>query len=242
MNTQDFISKENFLDKKLDYSPFLIHLTRDSLYNFHNGGNDVIPAREVLDTILKEHTLKAQNYFCLFERKGVNPIDSLDETTKSMFKVVCFTETPIGQIEVLLKNVEGRTKKFEPYGLVFTKDYIREKVGNPVFYCSDKLFDTLWQIYNSAASNNFSKGENKFLALINKYDKSFDFHWEREWRIVGDFVFKLNEIFCGLCPEAEIPYFENKYTIIFIDPHWGINKILDKMVKTSSNTSDELPF
>jgi len=230
-------TREEFLDKKLDYSPFLVHLTRDSQYNFHDGGNDVIPAREVLDTILGEHTLKAQNYFCLFDKKGINPIDSLDETTKNIFKVVCFTETPIAQIEVLMENLEGRTKKFEPYGLVFKKDYIREKGGNPVFYCSDKLFDTMWQLYNSALSNNFSNGENRFLALVNRCDNKIDFHWEREWRFVGDLVFKLTDVYCALCRESDISDFKSRYPQVpFISPSWGINKILDKLVKKNPPT------
>ena len=41
--------------------------------------------------------------------------------------------------------------------------------------------------------------------------------------------FDLSDIYCGLCPEEEISYFENKYGVMFIDPHWGINKILDKL-------------
>ena len=72
----------------------------------------------------------------------------------------------------------------------------------------------------------------KLLALTTICDEGNDWHWEREWRIVGNLEFKLNDIYCGLCPEKEIPYFESKYApVIFISPYWGINKILDKLVK-----------
>jgi len=108
------IPREQFLDKKRDFSPLLVHLTRD--------GPDV-PAKDVLEFILDEKILRAYNYFCLFKED----INSQDDETKNGFKVVCFTETPIDQIEVLTERVEGRTKEFEPYGLVFTKDYIKEK-------------------------------------------------------------------------------------------------------------------
>ena len=121
MDTQGSIkAKAEFLDKKRDYSPLLVHLTRE---------NPAFSVEEVLETILVENTLRACNYYCLFDDK----IDTLDDATKDKFKVVCFTETPIDLIEVLLERVQGRTKIFEPYGLVFKKDYIRNKEGNPVF-------------------------------------------------------------------------------------------------------------
>lgn len=48
--------------------------------------------------------------------------------------MVCFTETPVDQIEALVQPLIGRAKQLEPYGLVFKKDYIRQQEGNPVFY------------------------------------------------------------------------------------------------------------
>ena len=47
-----------------------------------------------------------------------------------------------------------------------------------------------------------------------------DFRWEREWRVVGDFDFTIDDIAFGLCRSHEIPYFE-KITnnhFPFIDP------------------------
>ena len=218
MNMQDSIkSRAEFLDKKRDYSPLLVHLTRkDGLYT----------AKEVLECILDEHTLRAYSYYCLFQEE----INSLEDTIKNEFKIVCFTETPIDQIEVLLERVQGRNIILEPYGLVFKKDYIRQNKGNPVFYISGNLSAPLWQLYHNAKANNFTTGEHKVLALINKCDETIDFHWEREWRIVGNLEFNLSEIYCGLCPEEDIQFFENKYHLIFISPYWGVNKILDKLV------------
>jgi hypothetical protein len=219
------LSLDTFLDRKQDYSPFLVHLTRDGLDLL---GDPAVPAKDVLEVILDEKTLRAYHYFCLFQ----DDIASQDDKTKNGFKVVCFTETPIDQIEVLTKRVEGRTKEFEPYGLVFTKDYISEKKGNPAFYVKESIFDPFWKLYNDAKGRGFSLGENKILALVNKCDKSFDFHWEREWRIVGDLEFELKNVYCGFCPEEDISYFQKKHEPVkFISPYWGINKILDKLVK-----------
>lgn len=219
------ITKEAFLNMKRDYSPFLVHLTKEGL---DVCGNETVSAGEILgELILHETNLKAYSYLCLFNED----IESLDDTNKDKFKVVCFTETPIDQIDVMLERVQGRNTILRPYGLVFTKDYIRTKGGNPVFYVDQIMFDSLWQLYYDARARNFSLKDNKFLALVNKCDEYIDFHWEREWRVVGDLKFELTDVFCGLCPEDEIELFENKYpSVKFICPHWGINKILYKLV------------
>ena len=219
MNTQNkAITREEFLDKKRDYSPLLVHLTR---------ADDIFPAKEVLKIILNEKTLRAYHYYCLFD----SDIVSLSNSTQDIFKVTCFTETPIDQIDILLNEVYGRDFKFESYGLVFTKDYIKNKEGNPVFYVDVNMFDSLWKLYNDAKGRNFSLRDNKVLAVINKCDEKIDFHWEREWRIVGNLEFEYNEVFCGLCPEGDIQEFEFLFKPVkFISPHWGINKILYKLV------------
>ena len=216
---KDPVPRSDFLDKKRDYSHLLVHLTRE---------DSGVSAKEVLETILDEQTLRVYHYYCIFQKE----ISSLDEALQNKFKVVCFTETPIDQIEVLLERVEGRVFQPEPYGLVFKKDYIGEKGGNPVFYMPYHLSIPLWQIFNNAKENQFSLGENRLLALVNKCDNTIDFHWEREWRIVGDLEFKLEDLYCGLCEEDDIPYFEDNYKpVIFISPRWGIKRILDKLVK-----------
>jgi hypothetical protein len=80
------ISKKELLDKKRDFSQLLVHLTRD---------DELMTAKEVLEVILDEKTLRAYNYFCVFKP---NLKESGDTTLQDQFKVVCFTETPIDQI------------------------------------------------------------------------------------------------------------------------------------------------
>jgi hypothetical protein len=161
---------------------------------------------------------------------------------REKFKVVCFTETPIDLIDVLLMDLEGRRFRPKPFGLVFTKDFIRERGGNPVFYAGASLFDSLWEIYSDAKARSFNREDNRFLSLVNKCDDTIDFHWEREWRVVGDLQFNLTDIYCALCPEEEMEYFERKFTgVPFIDPHWGINQILGKLVQRA-RAPDDIPF
>jgi hypothetical protein len=219
------ISGEDFLDKKKDYSPLLVHLTREGEIN-----GVAMTARYRLNSILSDKTLKAFNYkYCLFCSK----LNSLSESMQDKFKVVCFTETPLDQIDILLTQVYGRNITFAPYGLVFKKEYIRQMGGNPVFYVGEDLFSSFWDLYDTATKRDFSKQDNKLLALVNKCDETIDFHWEREWRIVGNLEFSpAEDIYCGLCPEEDMLYFESNYPgVKFISPTWGINKILDKLVK-----------
>ena len=161
------------------------------------------------------------------ELKSIPAPDFIDD-----FKVVCFTETPIDQISLLLKPVYGRENQPEPYGIIFDKQFIRSKGGNPVFYVGDTLMPILWNAYKAARDSGFSEKEYIFLALVNKCDEDTDFHWEREWRIAGNLKFDLGDVYLGLCPEGLIDHFEQKYQPIkFIDPNWGFTKTLRKLVE-----------
>ena len=213
---------DEFLDKKRDYSPLLVHLTKD---------DDEFHAKDVLNIILNENILRAYNHYCYFSK-------ALDETKsaplQNEFRVVCFTETPIDQINVLLMELSGRNFKPKPYGLVFKKAYIREKGGNPVFYATKKIakpmYDLLYVPYIQGKEQ-VPQQLYRLLALVSVCEEGNDWHWEREWRIVGDLKFDLNDIYCGLCPEGDISHFKNNYPQVkFISPNWGINKILDRLV------------
>ena len=232
------LTLNEFLDKKQDYSPFLVHLTKDSPDIFGGGS---VPAKDVFDAIMRERKLKAFNYHCLFgkdldNRKGTQHI-------VDRFKVVCFTETPIDQIGILLREVLGRRFQPKPYGLIFKKDYIREKGGNHVLYLTKETANPLWRLYwplfitdvtDDTRIDPFSpEGETicRLLALVSLCKEGNDWHWEREWRIVRDFQFNLSDIYCGLCPEEDIEHFEKNYPPVkFISPDWSTNKILAKGV------------
>ena len=226
MNAQ--ISLEEFLESKRDFSPFLVHFTKDGVDIL---GDPCVPAKDVLNEILKERTLKAVSHFCLF---SPNLIKLQNASLEDKFKVVCFTETPIEHIDVLLKEVIERDFKPKPYGLVFKKEYIRKQEGNPVFYTSKKIAKPLWQLYWPLCSKDIEQsfdGVCKLLALVTVCEERNDWHWEREWRIAGNLRFNLTDIYCGLCPEEDMPYFENMYSPVkFISPYWKNNKILAKLV------------
>lgn len=222
------LSLADFLEKKRDFSPYLVHLTKDGLDEF---GELCVPAKDVLDYILGESTLKAFSHFCLFSPN----LDNLQNAfLGDKFKVVCFTETPLENIDALLKDVIERGFKPKPYGLVFKKQYIREHGGNPVFYVTKDIAKPLWKLYWPLLSSDTDLPTEeicKLLALVTVCEEGNDWHWEREWRIVGDLNFNLYDIYCGFCPENDISYFEAKYSQVkFISPYWRSNKILSKVL------------
>lgn len=239
MNNDELISLERFLDKKGDFSHLLVHLTR-------RGTN--CSAKDVLFNILKGNTLKAYNPWCIYINDLAKPKNA---SLREYFKVVCFTETPLDQIGVLLQPLEGRRHQPEPYGLVFRKSYIRANRGNPVFYTTREIAKPLGELYERQKTDTDSK-VCKLLALMtlceekgSNREKDNDWHWEREWRVVGDLIFDLRDIYCGLCPEQYISYFRDNYKQVpFIDPYWGGKRILDELVKKelSTPTVDDIPF
>ena len=93
------LSGEEFLDKKRDYSPLLVHLTKDDRYD-----ESIISAKDVLDTILSEKTLKAFNHFCLF---SPNLEESQDVSLEDEFKVI------LTSFEILIMDMRYNLERSE---------------------------------------------------------------------------------------------------------------------------------
>jgi hypothetical protein len=213
------ISRERLLEEKRDYSPFLVHLTKSTINE---------RAKDILCRILDDQALLSYHAWCIWYKSLEQP-ENAELCQK--FKVVCFTETPLDQIEILLQKVERRLYQPEPYGLVFKKTYIRSKGGNPVFYVTREIAKPLSAIYEKQTTS-IEDSVCRLLALTTFCDNYNDWHWEREWRIVGELHFQYEDVYCALCPEDDIPFFEKGYdNLTFIDPRWRMNKILDQLVK-----------
>ncbi len=233
MSNDKLISLEEFLDKKGDFSYLLVHLTRRST-NFS--------AKDVLFNILNEGALKAYKPWCIWIKDLQKPENA---SLQQYFKVVCFTETPLEQIGALLEPLEGRRYQPEPYGLVFRKSYITTNGGNHVFYTIKEIAKPLGELYERQKTD-IDPNVCRLLALTTLCEKGNDWHWEREWRIVGDLKFDFSDIYCGLCPEQDIPFFRDNFKQVpFINPYWGIKKILDELVKKKGEptpTIEDIPF
>jgi hypothetical protein len=73
-----------------------------------------------------------------------------------------------------------------------------------------------------------------FLPFVNKCDSKYDFSWEREWRIAGDFEFVLSDVFLGLAPTKRIEELEDKFSDFpWISPRWGRDQIISKLCNSN---------
>lgn len=109
---------------------------------------------------------------------------------KSNHKCVCFSETPISKIGILLAAAH-KTFRYQPYGIMFRKKFIYSKGGRPVIYQSDNEFNLL-------------REENKHLHVRYEPDKNIDFTWEREWRIKIECIEFLPEDVTLIIPNRQV--------------------------------------
>lgn len=224
------ISREiqEILNFRTDISPFLVHLTRE-----YNGN----AAKENLENIIKEKTLKQSGNRISDARFGIDDLTLEEEERKQIFGAICFTETPLNEVHCLLE-IQHRNFDLKPYGLVFMKERLSNRGVSPVFYLNNKNGDkdgVLRVLCSLCMKNTTKKEAKKILPLIACFGKHItapnartpqngdqDFLWEREWRypyIDGDFTFTEEDVFVGLCPDEEIAYFERKLpNVKFVDP------------------------
>jgi hypothetical protein len=127
-----------------DLSNRLIHLTK-------GGGNE--PFSNLL-SILREKALHGGSGYI-----------------KGGHTCVCFSETPISKIGLIIAN-RHKDFKYKPYGLMFHKKWVFARGGLPVIYQPDADYDDLPE-------------KKKHLHVrfdLNDKD-TIDFSWEREWRV-----------------------------------------------------------
>lgn len=220
---------EDVLGQRTDISRFLVHLTKDC-----NGKT----AKRSLVSILQERKIASFDHYCLFSPK----LRQYDVSIQKRFNVVCFTETPLDKIHLLL-DISGRKTELRPYGIVFLKDLIAEKNGNPVFYVYEgnrllkRFLDSEFDQYiegmlDDDEDNYFAV----FGALVNVVKEGHDFHWEREWRIRKHLKFDYDEVFAIVAPEKEhkelrkILGDEARYTP-FIDCEWNMEEIVEQTAR-----------
>lgn len=199
---------------KNDVASFLVHLTR----NVENYGD----ARNNLQNILNTKKIFAFNCKGMF----YNLKEYWLET-----KSVCFSEIPLTHIKYALE-MPGRDIKFEPYGLVFTQEYLQSRGANPVMYLNTYLSEEI----KNAITDLINKPElrssiEKIIAFFDTFgmdggQKTYDFFWEREWRFRGDLDFDYSDVLLGICKDEDIAFFSEKYPIKFISPFMSVEEII----------------
>lgn len=185
-----------FSQSRNDLSSFIAHFTRDGSVQ----GN----ARDNLINILITGCLEARSEQGMAKRRGF-PGQA----------VVCFTEVPPEIYWTMVQSTHGRQVQLKPYGVVFKKQWVREKGANPVWYIDatpghDWLTNDINDMINGVTVGEEAGG---ILRLTPFFEPMGDwratsgtvreFSWEREWRKVGDLHFALVNLVSVLAPSDE---------------------------------------
>ena len=232
-------------ENREDLSRFVVHLTRRT---------EDSSAVDVLAEILTTKQISARNAHCLFKYE----FDRLNfsECLTGALRTACFTETPLTQIRELANPDIDRQVKLEPYGVVFSKQFLIEQGGNPAIYINSHDDDSVKQMllrdFRNKCKNTrtFKQFKRRYLAtyearlkyysLINVVQPNHDFMWEREWRHTGDMRFKYFDVVAVICPSPQklLRLAKKKMTVKqfayldrmpIINADWTFEDIVDEM-------------
>lgn len=168
------------INSRNDLSSSLTHLTKDC-----NG----YKAKENLISILTAKKIEARNPDCFQKHK-------LLEGMESAFKVLSFTETPYEELKNVVNVPFKRKIELKGYGVAFSREEIIRSKGVPVYYLYQKeqqtFFSELMDTYIEQVRQHGMNESDPLLSIlpyIKEVSEREDFHWEREWKIRGDFSF-----------------------------------------------------
>jgi hypothetical protein len=153
-----------------DASPYLVHLTRgdvvavglDTIADIEHQTK--LSASEMLWAILSSRRLKAS------------------AAVGMKAPAVCFTEKPLPALKDTILGNEARTRKksrskqWTAYGVMFTKEYLRELGARPVLHVNQREWAAL---------------PKELQAYALRHDERANWTHEREWRLAQDLVFDL---------------------------------------------------
>lgn len=212
-----------------DLSRYLVHLTRDTVGEFGMQTD----ARTNFDSILTSRVILARKPHCMFNRK----LASLPQEGHDLLKVVCFTEVPLSYLHKLTGAIAGRSTHLSSYGFVFKRRHLMSQGAQPVVYVNNyagvddyrRAFDALFDA--TAAAHDYSLPAWRILPYVNAMHEKYDFHWEREWRHVGDFSFNHSDLVCLVVPEDDKAKMEIAMEIgaPVIAPGWSYDAVLHRM-------------
>ncbi|WP_020472403.1 hypothetical protein [Zavarzinella formosa] len=224
------------MEKRGDVSMFMVHLTRDD----RNVRTEEQGGRNALDNfinILETRTICALGIHC-YHGEYLRKLSAEDQ---KQFQVSCFTETPLDQIAKLL-NVGSRKINLEAFGFVFKREFLYSKGAQSAIYINDygpnQLRDAVNCIYEIGEKNGFAGRSWPLLPFVNVMHNGHDFMWEREYRVLGDVVFELEDLVCVVLPEDEYKLRERlgRMGIAAIDPAWGFEKAIMELASQQCKT------
>jgi hypothetical protein len=178
-------------------------------------------------SILHSKTIQARNAF------GIAKNEASDLGSQ---KTVCFSELPLHRLSRLAKARSD-------YGIVFRKDIVIHRKGNPILYAykDHPVLAALKHLIKAAKKD----AKNPIWSVTPLVDapgayakgNNYSFEWEREWRKVGNYRFQPDEVEFLIIP-AEVhikarAFFDNakaknlgpSYECPFLDPYLKLKKI-----------------
>lgn len=113
---------------------------------------------------------------------------------------VCLSEVPTYQLSRI-------NRRRGAYGIGFTKAFIGGLGGGPLFYLNGDRYDAIAALMK-AAGNDPNAPVWKLVSFIDHVSNTYQFDWEREWRVPADVPLKRENIRFMLIPESEHERFD----------------------------------
>jgi hypothetical protein len=232
-------NKTNVADKRQDVSHFVVHLTRDAI-----PANPATTARQNLMKILTDRKIEARNPHCYHNLR----LAELPQNVQSEFKVVCFTEAPLDQLHHLTGKIEGRQILLQPYGLIFKKKFLLKSGAQPAIYLNGYdgnawLKEAARDLFNELRDNGKTNRATRFLPFLNAMHERYDFSWEREWRVQGNFTFGRADVVATILPENGEEALRDGLAEIgmaVVSPGWTYEQIVGELATQQSITKKAL--
>lgn len=214
--------------------------------------------------MLRSQRLEARNTFGMAKELAVK----FPEVAATQ-KTVCFTETPLEHAWTMCADIQGRSIRFNGYGLAFTKAFARRQGVNPVWYLDitpghDWLTKPIEQLIDGAVRTATPDGaaapypatlaSAPALRLAPFIDQMGtpsgtrkEFWWEREWRHVGDLRFTAKDLVVVFAPEHDHGALRDS---LAGDPDYeevlprlvDVQWGLERMIATLAGVADHGPF
>ena len=220
------LTGEQFLNRKGDYSEYLVHLTRS--LNGNTSG-------QVLLQILRSYEVKCFKSHCLFSTW----LDVLPAEFQHRFNVACFSESPLEFVGDLVSPVQGRKVQLEPYGIAVKKEVAISAGGNPALYTNRPTADVLQNIWRLLVSQKNWEDLSGLMPFVSLMERGrYDFHWEREWRVPGGLPITPDNVAFIVCSERDIPWLKDSVRyyqleawlkVPMIDASWGPERLIQEV-------------
>lgn len=149
-----------------DMSDYLVHFTRS--------------ANELL-SILYDQQVEARRPYGWARN---------DVRTRDRHLSACFSETPVDQLDRLVKR-HGQ------FGIAFSREYIASRGGQRVWYLQQEALQTaLFQAFSPLYRSDLGRSDPLWdvSPFIDRVIPTYQFDWEREWRVVQGLSFELSDV------------------------------------------------